>query len=188
MPVDRTCPDHDRMPASGPVPSCTCAHGAHEKGPEPFGIEGAPNAAECRFVRADRTTESRIAEAHYRPVEHAPSVESRMRVAVAIRALLETFHVSVSAFARLHDVNEKHVRKWLDGRANYPAWGFDVLGEEMSDWLYARIRSARSGPSRATSPMRRALGWMRREGTMQDILSAQQELASLAMNKAGGGT
>lgn len=83
----------------------------------------------------------------------------------------------------MHDVNEKQASKWLDGRANYPAWGFDLLPEDMADELYARLRDAKVGIG---SPMKRALGWLRRDGSMRDVFEAQQELLVISMSKAEG--
>ena len=84
----------------------------------------------------------------------------------------------------MHDVNEKQATTWLDGRANYPAWGFDLLPEEMSDELFANIREAKAGAAAKGSPLKRALGWLRREGSMRDVFEAQQELLVIQMAKA----
>jgi hypothetical protein len=101
---------------------------------------------------------------------------------MALRELLARHSISVTRFAAMHDVNEKQATKWLDGRANYPAWGFDLLPEDMSEALFASIRAAKAGAK--ASPMKRALGWLRREGSMRDVFEAQQELLVISIGKA----
>lgn len=125
-----------------------------------------------------------MAELNYRTAKALPNIESRARVAAVLREVLALFDVSVARFAAMHDVNEKQAAKWLSGEANYPGWGFDLLPEDMSDELFARIRAAKSGAR--TSPMKRALGWLRREGELGDVFEAQQELLAISMSKAGG--
>lgn len=136
---------------SGVRPECssTCTIHTHVR-PERPETDATDNSADGRFVRPERdvsperTSASQIAELSYREADELPNVESRMRVAKALRDLLATFRMSVTRFAALHDVNEKQASKWLDGRANYPAWGFDPLPEDMSEALYASVRAGKS--------------------------------------------
>ena len=153
--------------------------------PEQSVTETPCKSAACRFIRPERTSESQIAELTRRSTDELPKIESRQRTAKVLRDLLARHDVSVTRFAAMHDVNEKQATKWLDGRANYPAWGFDLLPEEMSDELFANIREAKAGAVAKSSPLKRALGWLRREGSMRDVFEAQQELLVIQMAKAG---
>lgn len=148
--------------------------------------EGTCKSAACRFLRPERTSESQIAELNHRESDELPNIEARQRTAKALRDMLARRTISVTRFAVMHDVNEKRAAKWLAGTANYPAWGFELLPEDMSDELFASIRAAKAGAGATTSPMKRALGWLRREGTMRDAFEAQQELVAISMSKAEG--
>jgi|GEM_PF-4209637 len=124
--------------------------------------QGSANPAAGRFPRpeqpipAERTSASQLAEENFREPDELPSIVSRQRTAKALRDLLTTHRLTVTKFAAMHDVNEKQAAKWLDGRANYPAWGFDVLTDEMSDALYAAVRGGKqSGPNALRSRVNR---------------------------------
>lgn len=172
--TDRSRPDHE----------CTCTLQLPLGRPEHRVTETPCKSAACRFIRPERTSESQIAEQNYCASDELPNIESRQRVARAIRDFLARRSLTVTAFAAMHGVNEKQAAKWLDGRANYPAWGFDILSDEMSFDLFASIREAK-GATAKWSPMKRALGWLRRDGTKADVFAAQRDLLEIAMSKDG---
>lgn len=137
-----------------PAQVTTCTVHAPRTRPEPEVTETEANSAVSHFPRPEqpvppeRTSASQLAEANFREADELPSIVSRQRTARALRDLLAAHRMSVTKFAAIHDVNEKQAAKWLDGRANYPAWGFDLLSEEMADTLYAAVRGGHaSGPN-----------------------------------------
>lgn len=143
-------------PGIRPEQATTCtvqtppANSAAGRFPRPEHEQAAPS------IPPERSSASQLAETTFRESDELPCIVSRQRTAKALRDLLATHRMSVTKFAALHDVNEKQAAKWLDGRANYPAWGFDVLSEEMADALYAMVRGGKvEGPNAMRARIKR---------------------------------
>lgn len=122
------------------------------------------NCTDCRLARAERTNESLRAQAAYRaPTEH-PFAVSRMQAATLLGEVMHDHDVSKNRLADLLGVDEKQIRKYLDGRAHLPMAALLVMPVGMSDDYMARLRAARGGTKSSAERFRFALAALEKDG------------------------
>jgi hypothetical protein len=70
-----------------------------------------------------------------------------MHVATALHKVIVDHGVSQNRLADMLDVDEKQVRKYLDGRAHFPAAALLILPLDMTEDFIARLREMRGQAS-----------------------------------------
>lgn len=157
--------DRDRQPRA--VDACsTHAHGTTE-------------------IRAEqRTGESLTAESAYRDWSTAPPTDrplaaQRMNLAKTLFLVLQRHGVSRLRFAEMIGVNEKAVRKMLDGRSPIPMATLGVIPVDMALDFMESVISGRGGAT-PPPPMARAVDALRRSRDLKAVLEGQRALLDLA--------
>lgn len=135
------------------------------------------NSAECRFPRAERTRESVQAEQSYRdlsqvPPSQRPLASHRLMHAAALFETLKAFDVSKNRLADMVGVNEKQVRKWIEGLNPIPTTVVSAMPTDMAMDYLNRL-SLLKGPSMrsAADRFRHALSSLEREGASPELLA-----------------
>lgn len=147
---------------------------------EPSRAEQTPeaNASEDRFLRAERaaqeartprTDESVRAETSHRSPTELPYALSRMQAAAVLHKVLVDHGVSQNRLADMLDVDEKQVRKYLDGRAHFPTAALLVMPSEMADDFIARLRALRGSRTSAVDRLRSALAELEADGATPEV-------------------
>lgn len=115
------------------------------------------NSAKCRFSRAEqepengddlRTSESMRAADTWCPPSERPLATSRMTSAGVLYEVLRRFDVSQNRLADMLGVNEKQIRKMLDGSASVPAGVLSLLPIDMAFDFFERVMRRRGVKSR----------------------------------------
>lgn len=91
--------------------------------------------------------------------------------------MLQAHGVSQQRFADMIGVNEKQVRKMLDGRTPIPLATLCVMPVEMTlDFIDRVIEMRGAGPARAATFLRRGIDGLRASGDVRSALSAQRAI------------
>jgi len=92
-----------------------------------------------------------------------------MQTAAILHAVLRDHDVSNNRLADLLGVDEKQVRKYLDGRAHFPAAALLVIPTGIVDDFLSRLRTRR-GARGGVEQLRQALSALEREGAPGDVI------------------
>lgn len=141
------------------------------------------NHAECRSPRPERTPESVQAEQSYRdlsqvPPSQRPLASHRLTHAAALFETLRAFDVSKNRFADMVGVNEKQVRKWIEGLTPIQTTVIAAMPSDMGLDFLERLRALRGGGGR--SGWQRELERLRKSRDLRAIQDAQRQLLDLA--------
>jgi hypothetical protein len=147
------------------------------------------NPAECHFPRAERTRESVQAEQSYRdlsemPPSQRPLAAHRLAHATALFETLRAFDVSKSRFADMIGVNEKQVRKMLEGLTPIQSTVASAMPSDMALDFLGRLTALRGGPR---AGMQREIERLRTSRDLKAVYDAQRQLLELATELAAGG-
>lgn len=165
--------ERDDEPRAAHADSCN-PHAPDPRAVHPTAERGDGKSADCRFPRAERTGTSLRAEAAYRPPTEHPFAKSRVRAAEALFEVMQEHDVSNCRLADILGVDEKQVRKYLDGRSHVPLAALALLPSDMASDLYERT------VVRGGSPLKRAIAALRRARDLRAVHDAQRELLELA--------
>lgn len=139
---------------------------------------------EIRAEQTARTGESVRAESAYHDWSEAPPSErplaaQRLAFAKILFHVLKSHGVSRLRFAAMIGVNEKQVRKMLDGRAPIPMASLGVMPTEMALDFTDAVLAMRRGEGRS-SLIQRAIEELGRSRDLRAVNAAQRELLELA--------
>ena len=140
------------------------------------------NVAEGRFPRAERTRESVQAEQSYRDLEQVapsqrPLAVHRAAHAAALFETLRAFDVSKNRFADMIGVNEKQVRKMLEGLTPIQTTVAAAMPSDMALDFLGRLGALRGA---GRSGMQREVERLRKTRDLRGIHDAQRQLLELA--------
>lgn len=182
-----TCPPHARAVD----PSSCAVHAPAPRAAQTPRVRAArginDNTAECRFPRAERTRESVQAEEAYHaqlPPALRPLAAHRLEHATALYETLRAFDVSNNRFADMIGVNEKQVRKMLEGLTPIQSTITSAMPVDMALDFLGRVSALRGA---VKSGMQREIDRLRKARDLRAVLEAQRQLVELAAWLSGGG-
>jgi hypothetical protein len=136
------------------------------------------NLAECRpsIPEPPRSDASLRAEASYRdwssvPLSHRPLAAPRSAHAAALFGVLKDHGYSAERLAAKLQVNERQVRKYLEGSVPIPTTILDAMPATLAADLAARLSAVRGEQAQsAVARLRSALTALEREGTTSEVV------------------